>query len=77
MIPNDLSDMREGASSYLGKKYSYRGKNILYLRNSQETIVIRMNDVKWCQGCNRETLIKILLPGQKKIENNYDNLYNC
>lgn len=54
--------MREGASSYLGKKYSYRGKNILYLRNSQETIVIRMNDVKWGQGYNREPLIKILLP---------------
>lgn len=67
MIPNDLSNMREGAtSSYLGKKYSYRGKNILYLRNSQETIVIRMDDVKWGQGCNREPLIKILLPGQKK-----------
>lgn len=57
MIPNDLSNMREGASSYLGMKYSSRGKNILYLRNSQETIVIRMDDVKWGQGCNREPLI--------------------
>lgn len=73
--------MREGASSYVGKKYSYRGKNILYLRNSQETIVIRMDGVKWGQGFNREPLIKIPLPCQKKkkkdFEDNYDNLYNC